>query len=250
MKKSLSAYKRISVIGAGGKTTLCRALFRCLPGRSVYLTTTHMHPPGEAPLILLPPGAEGTPLLERILREGNAALSAPLREGKCACPGAEACREAGKLCDRLIVEADGAKGRLVKLCGPHEPVLPADTDLTVWVVSAEALGLPLSEAVHRPERIPEVLSKDPGEPAEIGDLVLAALDGKKRGRGDFVCAVNRAEGETGRRIVKAMEEAGLAAVALPELEPGNRALRHRMLPLPLLETVYSEFEHGIAGKEF
>jgi probable selenium-dependent hydroxylase accessory protein YqeC len=56
--------------------------------------------------------------------------------------------------DRLLIEADGARGLSLKAAGPHEPVVPAGTDLCICLVGIDILGRPLtSEDVFRPELV-------------------------------------------------------------------------------------------------
>lgn len=56
------------------------------------------------------------------------------------------------LFDWIIVEADGAKRRPLKATGPHEPVLPSRTSAIALVVGLDAVGRPLDgDHVHRAE---------------------------------------------------------------------------------------------------
>src|SRR5271169_5840738 len=52
--------------------------------------------------------------------------------------------------DLVLVEADGARGRSLKLPAPYEPVLPKSTGHVVVLAGLDVLGAPLTEAlVHR-----------------------------------------------------------------------------------------------------
>jgi probable selenium-dependent hydroxylase accessory protein YqeC len=52
----------------------------------------------------------------------------------------------------MLVEADGARQRPVKMPGPGEPVVPDDSNLVVTVVGLDALGREIGpDSVHRPE---------------------------------------------------------------------------------------------------
>ena len=243
-------YRVISVIGAGGKTTLCRALVSFLPGRSVYLTTTHMYPPGELPCLVLPeglPGPEAAELVRRALDiRGRAAVTGPLEGGKCVRPGEAAFAAALSAADRVVMEADGAKGRLIKLHGENEPVIPPETDLTVCVCSLAALGVPLGDAAHRAERIGAVLNKRPEDRAEPEDLVRAVLAAKSSAKGAFAAVLNRAPEGAGEEVVRRLREEGILCVPLPVVPGAER----RMLPADGLERIYTAFAGGLAaGKE-
>ena len=73
----------------------------------------------------------------------------------------------------VLVEADGSKRLPIKAPAEHEPVVPAETGLTVGVLGLDALGWPMDErTVHRPERFAAVTGCPPG--AAIGwDHVVA-----------------------------------------------------------------------------
>ncbi len=73
----------------------------------------------------------------------------------------------------VLVEADGSKRLPIKAPAEHEPVVPAETALTIGVLGLDALGWPMDErTVHRPERFAAVTGCLPG--AAIGwDHVVA-----------------------------------------------------------------------------
>ncbi len=51
-----------------------------------------------------------------------------------------------------LVEADGARGWLLKAPAEYEPVIPSETDRVIVVAGLDAIGKPLEEGVvHRPE---------------------------------------------------------------------------------------------------
>ncbi len=160
-----------AVIGAGGKTTLVRALAEELagcrlpadavaagedvaaarsarPARVIVATSTKMFVPDWCPV-----------LLDASLDEVRAALAAePIvcvgsiheTTGKLAMP-ALAFSELAKLADYMLVEADGAKMLPLKAHGAHEPVVPACARRVVCVVGIDGVGKPASQACHRAE---------------------------------------------------------------------------------------------------
>lgn len=84
---------------------------------------------------------------------------------------AEICRSGGAL---LVIEADGARGRLLKAPAAHEPVVPSWVDVAVPVAGLAALGKPLDGAtVHRPNRAAQVLGVREGAP--LTPRLLTAL---------------------------------------------------------------------------
>src|SRR5262245_61547128 len=77
--------------------------------------------------------------------------------------------------DLLLVEADGARSRSLKVPAPHEPVIPSRTTLVVVLAALDVLGQPLTEdRVHRVELVSEAVGKRAGEILDE-DAVAAAL---------------------------------------------------------------------------
>lgn len=172
--RPLSDYARIAVIGAGGKTSICRALTGGLPGTCVYATTTHMFRPEEDLICLEMPSPSA--LEQALARHKKVALCGPESKpgsGKTTFPGDALYQTACRLADHVILEADGARGRHIKLHGENEPVIPENVELVLAVASLEALGRPLGAVVHREERIERVFQKGPEEPVTEAEIALA-----------------------------------------------------------------------------
>ena len=73
----------------------------------------------------------------------------------------------------VLVKADGARTRLLKAPGSHEPQIPSGADTVVPVASVAAAGESLSaESVHRPERVAAITD------AAVGDEVTPELIGR------------------------------------------------------------------------
>jgi probable selenium-dependent hydroxylase accessory protein YqeC len=152
----------ISLIGAGGKTSLMFGLARELAasGRTVLTTTTtHLFFPSrdQSPVTLV------TETVPEFLARAGAALkdhshvSAGTRHlpetGKLkgfAAAMIDEIRQAG-LFDWIIVEADGARQLPIKASDVHEPVMPSATTILVHVTGLDALNTPVDDThVHRP----------------------------------------------------------------------------------------------------
>jgi probable selenium-dependent hydroxylase accessory protein YqeC len=66
--------------------------------------------------------------------------------------------------DVTLVKADGARSRLIKAPRDDEPRIPESCDSVIYVVSARAIGQPLSERVaHRVAQVAAVTGAKPGE---------------------------------------------------------------------------------------
>ena len=146
-----------AVVGAGGKTTLIHALaarYRA-QGRSVFVTTsTHMYAEadtlttGDADLLLTQLRKKGYVMagLPELAAVGKIrALPPQVYAAVCACA------------DETLVEADGSRQKPVKFPAPWEPVIPANTQQVVVVCNLCALGKPLRQVAHHPERVAQAL---------------------------------------------------------------------------------------------
>jgi probable selenium-dependent hydroxylase accessory protein YqeC len=128
--------------------------------------------------------ADGDPLpgLEQaLLQRGQATLlSRRVREDKLQGVAPERVDALASLADLVLVEADGARGRSLKVPAAHEPVVPRATTLLLVLAALDLLGEPLDERwVHRLERVSEASGKPPGERLAAEDVgrALCAPDG-------------------------------------------------------------------------
>jgi probable selenium-dependent hydroxylase accessory protein YqeC len=151
----------ISLIGAGGKTSLMFGLARELAASGCAVlstTTTNVHFPSkdQSPVTLV---ADTAPKL--------LALAGPMLQGHChVSAGSLHVPATGKLkgfaasviddiwharlFDWIIVEADGARQLPIKASDTHEPVIPAVTTAIVHVTGLDALNTPVDDThVHR-----------------------------------------------------------------------------------------------------
>ncbi len=164
---ALKERELITLVGAGGKTTLMFALARELltsHKKIITTTTTKIYPPepGQSPALILG-GTEVFPEIEEVLdRYGHitwaADRSAENKLTGVSLSDLSAFWSSG-LTDFLIVEADGSAQRPVKAPGADEPVVPKETTLFIAVVGLSALNKPLNkEFAFRPEIISRLSS--------------------------------------------------------------------------------------------
>src|SRR6266480_7981645 len=183
----------IAIVGAGGKTATMYTLASELAqrGKRVITTTTTQifYPePGETDTLIV--ASETDALLKKI----DAALQqyhrvtvagAVLRTEKHAGLQPEQPYELlVKSCtDVVIVEADGARHRMIKAPSAHEPVIPLQTNVALLMMSAEAINQPLSDTIaHRPELVATVKGINVGDvlsPAVIARLTTSEQGGLK-----------------------------------------------------------------------
>lgn len=119
-------------------------------------------------------------------------------------------------CDAVLVKADGARNRLFKSPGEHEPQLPETSDTVLPIASARVVGKPLTEEfVHRPELVADVAGMAVGEEVESEHVarVLASEAGGLKGVPADATAVpvvnmcdDDALAETGRAVAEAVRD--------------------------------------------
>jgi len=151
----LQEREMISLVGAGGKTTLmfCLAKGLVLQGKKVITTTTTK--------ILEPSSKETSRLVvdddekevqhlvalhldrDRHLTVARERLGSRKLQGVSPEVAANLWDSTGA--DTVIVEADGAAGRPVKAPREHEPVIPSNTTLVIALVGLDGIGQPLND---------------------------------------------------------------------------------------------------------
>lgn len=172
----------ICAVGAGGKKSTLYNLMARHPGR-VALTATVFTAHFPEHLGLTSVIAEESQLPARLAR-----LTETDRIGFAA-PSGKPGRYSGiapELVSRLhadtgrqatFVKADGARMRWIKAPKEGEPVLPPDCTTLICVLSARALGRPLSDEIaHRLEQIGAVTGLQAGEvvePQHLASLVVS-----------------------------------------------------------------------------
>lgn len=157
----------ISLVGAGGKTTTMYTLARELAQlgwRVVTTTTTQIFTPTSDETEKLIIEAEPSVLLDMVKmswqQHQHITIAGSVNErgklmGVPAGIPVQLLREGAA--DAVIIEADGARHRMIKAPAEYEPMVPSETNVALLLMSAEAINQPLSETIaHRPERIAAV----------------------------------------------------------------------------------------------
>ena len=177
----------IAIIGAGGKTTTMYTLASQLAQRGkrvITTTTTQIFYPEAYETDTLIVAAETDALLKTIdeawqhyqrLTIAGTVLRTEKLAGLQPEQPYELLVKSGA--DVVIVEADGARHRMIKAPAEHEPVIPLQTNIALLLMSAEAINQPLSDRIaHRPERVAKVIGINEGDllsPAVIAKLMTS-----------------------------------------------------------------------------
>ncbi len=146
----------LSLVGAGGKTSLMFHLAHLLSAAGLKVmttTTTKIYDPSPAQSATVLLASDPQAILSQAAVPGQPAhlTAAAVRmdaEGKLKgfAPEAIDLFAASGLFDWILVEADGAARRPLKAAADHEPVIPAGSQVVVAVAGLDALEAPLIEA--------------------------------------------------------------------------------------------------------
>jgi molybdenum cofactor cytidylyltransferase len=172
----------VSMVGAGGKSTVLFALGRDLgaAGARVILTTTTRvgaNQPSEPICWSADPGAVQDALEAARGRGLPVFVAAGRQAGKIVGPSLAAVdllfAHAGA--EYVVVEADGAAGMAIKAPADHEPVIPSASTTVVVVVSITALGQPITAVAHRPERVAGLIGSQPDDRLTVPGMAAVLL---------------------------------------------------------------------------
>jgi len=173
----------ISLVGAGGKTTLMFALAHELvssDGCVITTTTTKiLEPlPSQTPFLLVEKDEEELMrlFLQNLDKYRHITLTSErLASGKLNGISPELVVKLANLnqVSYIIVEADGAARKSLKAPNATEPVIPDNTSLVVPVVGIDALGCRLTEEdVFRPEIVSNLLGVPLGSVISAGSIAF------------------------------------------------------------------------------
>jgi probable selenium-dependent hydroxylase accessory protein YqeC len=148
--------------------------------RTIVTTTTHMGTPeGDVGPVLVEEGADRTTELDAAMAAHGRAVLLGHRVRPDKLDGLDPARVAGLRAhaDLVLVEADGARGRSLKVPAEHEPVIPPAATVVIVVAALDVLGRPLdAETVHRLELVASAAGVAIGTTVDAG-VVAAALGG-------------------------------------------------------------------------
>lgn len=219
----------ISIVGAGGKTTIMQAMAEefAKEGKNVLATTStkmfanqlkfcHRTFYGSIPEDYRPSAGSITGLGKEI--SGEKILGISLGELKDI--------QNRGIFHIILIEADGAKMKAMKAHGPKEPVVGDFTTITIGVIGLDSVGEPITEenihrvdifANHFGQRIGENLKED-----TIAGFVLATNGLFKNSFGKKYLFLNKANTkeqiESGRKILKLLDDNGFKNAYMTDIK--------------------------------
>lgn len=173
----------ISIVGAGGKTTLLYALaaiFTRNGARTVVTTTTHIFRPDHN---LWARNMEEVRKLWS--QESFAVVGRPAENGKLKSLPEQELNGLMKMADIVLIEADGAKRKPCKVPAAHEPVIVDACDIVIGVMGMDAWGRPIEEVCFRTEETVGLLHAKETDllTTEMMAEILASEEGTRKNVG-------------------------------------------------------------------
>lgn len=219
----------ISIVGAGGKTTLMYWLAEVFSEngfRVLVTTTTHIYQPEKEHW------AKNCRELREIWNRGTyAVMGTPDGSGKLtSLPGEElkACME---MADVVLIEADGSRHLPCKVPAEHEPVIPDFSDIVIGVMGMSAFGRPLEEVCFRAEKAAQLLGVTSKErlSEEMMAKILVSEQGTRKNveMREYYVVLNQCDSErnikTGKEIIKLLPEGCYTKALLTSYDVGGKS---------------------------
>jgi probable selenium-dependent hydroxylase accessory protein YqeC len=213
----------VCAVGAGGKKSALFAIAARHPGRLAFTTTVHSLPPPEslgARTVIAPENELATELEKHADARFICYASPGDKPGRLAgvSPACIAGLHDSSAFDVTLVKADGARMRWVKAPADDEPVVVPGMATLLVVLSARALGEPLTDRIaHRVERLAAITGARAGdrfEPRHAAQL-LASKEGLLKGAGNarVVAIINMVDDPERRRLATETAEQALVLAA-------------------------------------
>jgi len=236
---AIKAKEAISLVGAGGKTTLMFRLAKelSLSGKKVVTTTTtkilEPTPEQTGSLFIDPDEEKVKDFVRGHLDQLNHITVARerLESGKLkgVSPNLvdELCHSKG--IDAVIIEADGAAGRPVKAPRENEPVIPGCTTLVVAILGVDGMEMEINdENVFQPERVSKITGIPPG--ARLTDEAMALLVAHPQG------------------IFKGSPSSARVTVFLNKVDIPNGVVKAKSIAQKILNKKHRQIERIVLGQ--
>ncbi len=153
----ISGEKIISIIGAGGKTTLMYALANAYAKdkqKVLVTTTTHIYKPANDTQI------DNLEQLHKKWQQNSYAVAGVETKDKLKALEKSTLTQYMKDADVVLIEADGAKGLPCKVANTSEPVIIKESNVVIMVLGLDALGKRMRDVCFRCELAMDLLGED------------------------------------------------------------------------------------------
>ncbi len=210
LTKKLGVQKNciVSIVGAGGKSTLMYTLADELRNNNKVLvtTSTKIFLPDKSQFDYIAIGNDSLNLLKQSNNNGTYVYgNAVNAEKKLIGSDLDLNRQLAYF-DYILVEADGANRKIIKGWNENEPVISKDTTMTIGVLNIESFGKKINEDdVHRIKEFMEMTDTKENEVITVNNLVSLIFHQNglfKHSVGDRVLFINQVECSEKMEIAK------------------------------------------------
>ncbi len=183
----------ISIVGAGGKTSLMYCLAKMYSENNMNVlmtTTTHIYKPERYKY-----AADEEQLHKIWGRGGIAVMGKPCRDNKLSRP--DNIEKYIAMADVAVVEADGSRGMPCKVPYDHEPVILDESNMVIGVIGIDSLGKKLKDVCYGSERAAALLGVDEDHILTTSDIaeILSSPKGTMKNIGDkkYYAVINKCD---------------------------------------------------------
>jgi len=213
----------ISLVGAGGKTTLMHCLAERFAGRgmkTVVMTTTKILRPQRF--------ARTMDEIRACWEAGEYAICGEAAPGgKLQMPASDVLDMLLEEAEAVLIEADGAKCMAIKAPAEHEPVILPQSDIVIGVAGVQVFGKPVDAVCFRKEHVKALLCCDGAHCLTEEDIsrILLSPEGTKKAVGarQYYVALNKCDDEVwlnrGKALARELESRGHKQTILMCLKP-------------------------------
>lgn len=189
----------VSIVGAGGKTTLMFLLANELKNNKVLVTTTtKIYKPREEEIKYLGLKKDGYGFLQTSTENGIYVYGNYVNnEGKLVGLDLEELDYLKGSFDYTLIEADGSKKKSLKAWNENEPVIYKDTTKTIGVLSLKAFGMGIKdENIHRLKEFINLTNSKVNENVSL-DILISIIFSEnglfKNSKGERILFLNAAD---------------------------------------------------------
>lgn len=192
----------VSIVGAGGKSSLMYTLAEELrqDNKVLVTTTTKIYNPEREQYDYIKLGNENFRISNQSLNKGIYVYGSSVNEeGKLIGLSVETLLRQCPYFDYILIEADGSKGKQIKGWNDTEPVICSASKKTIGVISIEAIGQEVNEKnVHRVEKYIKLTNSKKNEIITIENIISLIFHPKglfKNSKGEKIIFINKVESE-------------------------------------------------------
>lgn len=156
--EQISGKKVVSIIGAGGKTTLMYTLAEAFAKKgykTLATTTTHIYEPDEGIYV-----ENLEALSHRWSRNEYGVVGQRTKADKLKALPRDVLFPYMEQAEVILIEADGAKGMPCKVSNTTEPVILPETNMVMMVLGLDAWGKRMRDVCFRCELAMDLLEED------------------------------------------------------------------------------------------